>query len=290
MNEDQKPSREKSNTNGTVDTQSSELERLVKLEAKVNSHWVFHTPDEFNERYINQIKSGLNQSIIRTTLTAIIILFGAGAAFINSIIKQTFDEESKELAERLTSEYQIKSDKIRDDFEWRRFHDYGTDFIQLARLYSKTPMDSTLMKVEIHELLKNAEGFFQQALEHGTIHASTYWEMGQIRYTYPIEFGIEEEVDLVQAKKNFELAVLRYKESEVAKGWRAECYIKLAEVNLRLSNGAERSAPDMAHHKANACELLLKARNELARVSDQTQPNLKGNIQRVAQLESDNCE
>lgn len=217
-------------------------------------------------------------------MAAIALLAGAGFVFIKYAVNQTFQEENKELISKLESSYNKQITRTDDNFEWRRFHDYGKDYVYLAKLYSLAPLDKADKEKHVHGLFSEANSYFKKSLAHGDMHASTYWELGELRYSYPMSMELTSEVDLLEAIRFYKEASTRYTSIEIEKGWRAEAYYKIGACYFDL---AQDKSPDnklLEEYKKHATEYLQKADNDYSKIHDQNDERTRSNIGHISKL------
>ncbi|HWM26490.1 MAG TPA: hypothetical protein VNP98_16865 [Chthoniobacterales bacterium] len=255
-------------------------DNLAKLRAEYAGSWALHTKDDFELGFAREIKTDLQSTLMKWAVGAVVLLFGAGAVFIKYSVSQTFQAENERLVKEFYRKYEAQLDLLRDNFEWRRFHDYGKDYVYLAQLYFDSPVESPLKAKKVTENLVEAEKYFRSALQHGDMHASTYWELAELLFTYPQQYQVSSRIDAIRAISQYEQAGLRYTKVEIDKGWRAEVYLRSAEACLYLAD-ANHSPAD---NRARAKEFLLKANTDYANLKDQTATRDRKNIDRVNEL------
>lgn len=256
----------------------------AKIEARMKSHWALQTDDEFAETYLRKIKNDINSSIIKMAIGAVLLLAGSGFIFIKYAVIEQFNTENDYLITQLKNSYNLRIHKTDNNYEWRRFHDYGKDYVNLAKLYSKSPIEVDVKKQEIHELLDQAEKYFKDALSHGDMHASTYWELGELYYTYRIEMGFVEEVDKLTAVQKYKDSALRYTEVEINKGWRSEVYYRIGSVYWDLFDDPAMAEKLRSTYYTNAKDYLLLAKNEYSKLTHLVDKRSKKNIEGISGL------
>lgn len=258
--------------------------KTAKIEARMKSHWALQTDDDFADNYLKKIRNDLQSSIMKMAIGAIVLLAGSGFIFIKYAVNEQFNKENNELIAKLQHSYDTQIERTDDNFEWRRFHDYGKEYVYLSEFYSKAPIAEDTKKAEIHKLLSEAEKYFNDALSHGDMHASTYWELGELYYTYRNDLGLPDEVDKLKAVLSYKDAASRYTEAEIKKGWRSEAYLRIGNVYWDLHDDVAIDPSLRKTYSENAKEYLLKANSEYAQLTHLTDDRTKDNIKKVASL------
>ncbi len=261
--------------------------RLATIEMRMKTHWALQTDQEFAENYVQQIKNDLQAFIVKMALGAIVLLAGSGFIFIKYAVNEQFSSENEKLIKRLESSYESQIIRTDANFEWRRFHDYGKDYVNLAELYSVSPISKEDKDKHIHQLLDEAEGYFRISLSHGDMHASTYWELGELRYSYPEKMKITSEIDKISAIENYKDAAMRYTEIEIGKGWRAEAYYKIGDVYWDIQDDSGIESANRKKYQEKAKEYLVKAKRGYSRLPSQNDDRTKYNIQSITKLLSE---
>ena len=267
-------------TTSSTDTE----ERLAKIEARMKTHWALQTDEAFAETYMQRLRNELQSSILKTTMGAFLLLAGSGFVFIKYAVNEQFSSENSKLIARLQGSYEDQVKRTDSNFEWRRFHDYGKDYVNLAMLYSKSPLEDRQKKLDIHRLLNEAQGYFKKALEHGDMQASTYWELGELHYTYRIDMGLDKEADKFKAVEQYKNAAARYTDVEISKGWRAEAYYKIGTVYWDLQDDTGVDSLNRKTYIDNAKRYLTDASNEYAKYRNLTDERSRNNVERISAL------
>lgn len=258
--------------------------KVAKVESRLESHWALQTEDDFAKRYVESAKNEIQVSIIKLALAVIALLAGAGFVFIKYAVNQTFQEENKELISKLESSYNKQVTRTDDNFEWRRFHDYGKDYVYLAKLYSLAPLDKAEKEKHIRGLFSEALGYFKKSLAHGDMHASTYWELGELRYSYPLSMELASEVDILEAVTFYKEASNRYTRTEIENGWRAETYYKIGACYFDLTQDKSTDNKLLEEYKKHAKEYLQKADDGYSKIHDQNDERTRSNIEHISKL------
>lgn len=259
--------------------------RISKLEARNNAHWALQTEDDFVNQYIDRAKIEFQRTIIRIAIAAFVLLGGAGAVFVEHSIHKTFKNQNAQLVKELQDSYTNRIALTNNNFEWRRFHDYGKDYVNLAKLYNEVELPIAEKKVKILDLLKEAEKYFKDALSHGDMHASTYWERGELLYGYPLEFGFIDNVNRLKAIEMYKAAAKRYTLVEIAKGWRAEAYLRIGTVYWELAQ-SNQNRDEFSDFRKRSLKHLNMASDGYAENPHLTDDRSKANIDKIIDLTS----
>lgn len=258
-------------------------ESLAKLRAEYANSWALHTKDDFELGFARDIRNEIQGTISKWAFGAVVLLLGAGALFIKYSVSQVFRDENEKLVTEFSEKYDRQLERLQDNFEWRRFHDYGKNYVYLSELYLDSPVEPLLKTERIVGHLNTAEQYFLRALQHGDRHSSTYWELGELYYSYPLKLNVPRRLDPPKAIEHYGQAANRYTQIEIGKGWRAECYIRMAEAYLHMVKATEDGVSAQAHH-GKAVELLNLASSDYAGMEDQSGPNNQKNMRRLQAL------
>ena len=267
--------------------------KLVQLRAEYAGSWALHTKEDFEMGFRQEIRNesqgsrnDLQGALVRWAVGAIVLLIGAGYVYVKQAVTDVFKDQNTKLIAEFGEKYQAELAMQRDNFEWRRFHDYGKNYVYMAQLYFDSPISDESMKTKrVIYNLEEAQRYFNDALQHGNMHASTYWELGELSYSYPIRLNVPVRIDLRKAIGNYQQAAARYTQLEIDKGWRGEAYLKIANVLFELGEQKlSRSAKDPDFLEAKS--YLKKASDDLAGSKDQTSTRIQAAIREVKALSS----
>lgn len=254
-------------------------EKIAVLRAEYAGSWALRTRDDFELGFVKEIKAELLGTMFKWALGTVVLLLGSGALFIKYTVIQTFREENDQLVHEIQKNTDRQVDLMNSSYEWRRYHDYGKDYIYLAGLYFDSPLDTTVKARKVASNLDEAEGYFNKALRQEGAHASTYWELGELYFGYPLRYDVPQRMDLRKAISYYKNAIDRYGQAEIRNGWRAQCYLRLAEAHGKLlEKSAGQSQVDWEDTKA----ALEKANQDFSDLEDQAEH--KDDIQRVRDL------
>jgi hypothetical protein len=134
-------------------------ENLAKLRAEYANSWALHTKNDFELSFANGIRNELQTTISKWAFGAVLLLLGAGALFIRYSVSQVFREENEKLVADFSARYDSQLEKLQDRFEWRRFHDYGKNYIYISELYFDSPVQAELKTKRIVQHLNTAEQY-----------------------------------------------------------------------------------------------------------------------------------
>lgn len=276
---------EKNNSQEQIVNRVDELaESVAKIEARMKTHWALQTDDEFADHYIQRIKNELHSSIVKMAIGAIVLLAGSGYIFIQYAVSDNFSSKNASLISQLEKSYNKQIERTDENFEWRRFHDYGKDYANLAELYSLSSIPENKKEEKIHKLLDEAENYFNKSLLHGDMHASTYWELGELKFSYPKEMRLAAEIDRLSAIEDYENAAIRYTDVEIEKGWRAEAYYKMGFAFHELASDLGHKKESRQKYLKQAKTYLYKAKTEYSRVKGRTDERAVDNIKHIGEL------
>jgi hypothetical protein len=271
-------------TDSSLETRLTSTEtRLATIELRMKTHWALQSDEQFAETYVKRVRNDLNLAIAKMALGAVVLLAGSGFVFIKYAVNEQFSTANSGLIAKLKESYDAQVERTDSNFEWRRFHDYGKDYVNLATLYSLSPLEQPLKDEKLHKLLAEAHRYFSKALSHGRMQASTYWELGELAFSYPKAMKLESEIDRLKAIQHYEDAVSRYTDVEVSKGWRAEAKFKLAAVYADLWRLAGPPAEQTKWRDA-AKKHAREAKDEYSKVADPTDERTLTNIREIATM------
>ncbi len=241
-------------------------QRISDIEGKMASSWALKARSEYESELRGQIKSELLIYVTKLALSALVVLAGAGYVVLKSAIVDVYQAQNQQVVADLKARYDENLREEQSRFEWKKQHDYGKNYVYLAAFYWNSRMSD---KKKMHELiadhLKRAATYFSLAIRADPKQATSYWEMGELFYTYAKEYGEPDRVDLDQALHYYREAARLYSDIDIAKGWRADTYRALGK--LYLEKAASAGKPDEAKSlQATASQFLEKAQDEYIHV------------------------
>jgi len=255
-------------------------ESIAKLRAEYAGSWALHTKEDFELGFAREIKNDLQGTIFKWAFGALVLLLGVGAIFIRYSVTHVFHEENAKLVSDFSRNYEDQTALLAENFEWRRFHDYGKDYAYLAEMYFDSPVASPRKEERIAEHLDNSRQYFSMSLRHGTQHGSTHWELGELYFKYPIRLHVQGRVNAQKALWHYDQASSLYSQLEIEKGWRAQCYMNIGEVYLYLAD----KGIEPEKNRDSARVFLDKARDDFAGVKGQMREGVQADIERLQQL------
>lgn len=206
-------------------------ERLAEIEGKVASSWALKTCSEYEAEFKERIKSEALAHTTKLAMAALIFLSGAGYLFIKSAVIDVYQAENQKVISDLKAKYESNLADERARFEWKRHHDYGKNYIYLAGFYWDSGKgDEQKKKAMIAKQFSKAETYFWFAMRADPQQATTYWELGELRYSYPKKYGQPDWTDTGKALHYYLQAAKFYTEPEISKGWRADAYRLIGKI------------------------------------------------------------
>lgn len=267
--------------NEPVEQRINQLEEnIARLRGEYASSWALHTKNDFTKLFSQEIRNELQSKMLKWAIGVIALLAGTGAIFIKYTVIQTFKDENSKLVRELYQKDEAQASALQESFQWSRFHDYGKDQVYLATLYGDSPVEPDLKLKRIAKALDEAEQYFLQALQHGKTHASTYWELGELAFTYPNSLSYTARIDVDKAIQRYQQAADRYTQPEIDAGWRAEAYLRIGKAYLYSA----RQSPENSHFASEAKKMLLKASADFANLNDQSSSRRRDDIDETQRL------
>lgn len=206
-------------------------ERLAEIEGKIASSWALKTRSEYEAEFKERIKSEVLSHTTRLAIAALIFLSGAGYLFIKSAVLDIYQTENQKVISDLKAKYESNIADERARFEWKKHHDYGKNYIYLAGFYWDSEIgDEKKKKAMIAKQFQKAKTYFLFAMRADPQQATTYWELGELHYSYPKKYGQPDWIDTDKALHFYQQAAKLYTESEISKGWRADAYRLIGKI------------------------------------------------------------
>lgn len=268
----------------------SKLEqRLSKLEGVIASSWATCTKDEYEKEFKSNCKQDIMIFVGRALVGITLFLAGVGYVYVKAVVSDVYDSKNKEVIAGLQSKYDAQAKLDKDRFEWQRNHNFGTNFIHLAEFYSHVKdeaIDASEKQKALAEVFNKAEQYFQYALNHDMNQGSTYWELGQLHYSYPIKYGFGAFFNKDLAVSNYEEAIKHYTQDEIGKGWRADSYKMLGKIYLENSQTTT-TANSQIEILNKAEEVLRKAKADYQSSIPESKKDNKPKVDEVDNLLAD---
>jgi hypothetical protein len=268
----------------------SELaKRLSKLEGDFASSWVTYTKAEYEEEFKSKCKQDIRNFVYKFLVGITLTLAGVGYFYVRHIVGEVYESKNNEVIAGLQLKYDKQASLDKDRFEWQRNHNFGTNFIHLAEFYTHVKdgaIDASEKQKALAEVFTKAEQYFQYALRDDMNQGSTYWELGQLHYSYPVKYGFSAFFDKDLAVSNYEEAIKHYNQDEIGKGWRADSYKMLGKIYLENSQ-ATVTANQKIEILNKAEEALRKAKADYQSSIPESRKENKPNFDEVDKLLAD---
>lgn len=252
-----------------------ELEKKhAELKSNLESCWLYHLNDGSIVTLKEEIMHKLSGSVVKLLVASFVIMSGAAYFLIEHAVSEAFDKKN----DSLIAEFKLKYER---NFEWKRFHDYGKSYTYLAEMYAESPIDTDLKVEKIRKNYSYAEDYFKTALTFGSMPGTTYWELGELYYTYPKRDGIHSLIDKKKALGYYTQAIGRYTDNEVAQGWEAEAQLFIAKVYLDMS---KTNSQDKDDYIGKARTYLKSAENGYKSLGELTSIDSVNNSEEISSL------
>ena len=248
--------------NSRSQAKKSAEERLADIEANIASSWALKTRSEYESEFKAHVKGDLFSFAVKLTLAAFIFLGGTGYLFLKSAIQDIYHSEN----ERVVLDLRSKYDRIIQDqnrrFEWKKNHDYGKNYIYLAKFYANSGIaDLSKKEALVHEQLERAKTYYEFAIADDPTVGQTYFEIGEIYNTYAWQFHDRQFLDVERAMFFYDEAESRYSAGDIAKGWRGDVLRCKGLLKVEQASRTKRAA-DVRKLLTDANKLLLTSREE----------------------------
>lgn len=260
--------------------------RIENIEHKITKVAALNKEEEFSSRFIISIKNELTSYISKIVLGGIVLIGGAGFIFVQHAVNESFKNENELLIKRLEGEYQNAIDGIEEKFEWRRYHDYGKNYIYISELLNETNIPDSTKRNKTIILFDKAASKFKQALNHKGNHGSTYYELAELEYSYPKKYSITSLINERRAIQLYNKCLPYYLPSEISKGWRGDAFFKIGQIYAEMSDNKGLSNDLKLKHIEMSRDFLVKARNDYSSASEEAQlsPRIKQNSDKITAL------
>ncbi len=230
------------------------------MEARIAASWACRTSNDYEKQFKNSIKHEVILFATKIVIAGIVLLGGAGYLFLKSAITDVYQNENQKVISDLRARYDLILADEQKRFEWKKNHDYAKNYVYLAEFYSKIEMPEDRKLEMLKKTFDRARTYFEYGLRSDPQQGSTYWELGELYYTYPKEYGFSSLVDLQLALNNYERAANHYGEIEISKGWRADALRMIGKIYFEQAKATM--------DKKNKSELLLKAVENLKKAEE----------------------
>jgi len=236
-------------------------ERLAAIEAQLASSWALRTRTEYEADVRSRMKSELLSYVTTLVVSAFVLLGSAGYIFLRSAIVDVYHTENDKIIGDLRAKYDTDVLQQHTDFEWKRYDDYGKNYVYLAEFYSNSGVTDERKAELLRKQFSRAKIYFTYAIRTDPRQASTYWELGELYYSYPKEYGLPEWVDINRALNYYEEGSKLFSEAEVSRGWRGDTYRMIGRLKLEQAK-ALRKEDDISRLVSSAQEYLVRSRDD----------------------------
>jgi hypothetical protein len=230
--------------------------RTGKIEGDMASSWALQTKTQYEKEFKDRIKDDLNRYVVGLALSAFAILGGVGYFFMTSAVNDVYEKRNKQAIADLQRTYEGRLQLDQQRYEWSRFHNYGKDLVRVAEFYNYLPTPDDKRQELVENLLRKANDHFEAATRIDASQGSTYFELAELKYSYPINYKVPHLVDKKKAIQHYETAIPLYSEEERARGWKADAYLMLGTIyhSLAVSNPSEKATamPSALENLSNA--------------------------------------
>lgn len=259
-------------------------ERLAEIEGKIASSWALKTRTEYEAELKDRIKSEVLAHATKLAIAALIFISGAGYLFIKSAVLDVYHDENQRVISDLKAKYESNLADERARFEWKRYHDYGKNYVYLAGFYWDSGLgDDQKRKAMIANQFSKAETYFSFAMRTDPQQATTYWELGELFYSYPRKYGQVDRINTDKALHFYQQAVKLYSDGEIAKGWRADPYRMIGKIYLEQAQKAVKEK-EISEKISSSREYLSKARDDYVKAVPESRDYNKDGLAEVDEM------
>ncbi len=147
--------------------------------------------------------------------------------------------------------------------------------------YKENANNSVDNKIEF--LMERSRMYFELAIKYNPGAASTYFELAEINYTYPLRYNIKSKLNQLQAIFYYEQAVRLYTDDEIGRGWRGGALLKIAEIKLSRITGNE-DGDNLQKRRIEIRQLLTNAHDDFRKMTNETREYYENDIKRSREL------
>jgi len=203
--------------------------------------------------------------------------------FMKAAVVDIYENENDKIVADLRQKYDNILTAQHAEFEWKRNHDYAKNYIYLAQFYANSDIDPQKRQTLLNLQFQRASTYFLYALRSDPKQATTYWELGELRYTYARDYGELSWVDLDRAFDYYNQAVSLYTDTEVAQGWRGDPYLQMGKISVERAQEAK--DPSAAAQQITiAKDYLTRAREEYKAAIPESRDYNQGHIDECENL------
>lgn len=259
-------------------------EQLAKIEGQLASSWALKARSEYEVEVKEHIKNEILAYTTKLAIAALIMLSGAGYLFIKSAVHEVYATENQKVISDLNAKYENNLADERARFEWKRYHDYGKNYIYLAEFYwNSTAGDKNKNKALIAKQFSNANTYLLYAMRADPQQATTYWELGELHYSYAKQYEQPDWVDNNKALHFYQQAAKFYTETEISRGWRADAYRLIGKIYSSQAGGTS-NGDEVKKSRETSLKYLSMAREDYANVIPESREYNKDRLTEVDTL------
>lgn len=259
-------------------------ERLAEVEGKIASSWALKARIEYEIEFKERVKSEILIYTTKLAIAALMLLSGTGYLFIKSAVLEIYESENKRIISDLKEKYDnnLADEKLR--FEWKRHHDYGKNYIYLTDVYWNSDIgDKQKKRALIEKHFSNANTYFLYAMRTDPQQATTYWELGELHYSYSKKYEQSDWFDPEKALYFYQQASKLYTEIEISHGWRADAYKAIGTIYFDLAQTTVKDN-EITNNLVISREYISKARNDYVKAVPESREYNKDRLIEVDNL------
>lgn len=251
-------------------------EKLAKLESQMSSSWAFCSRSEYEKDFKVDMKKHVNYFMSKNLVVISLLITGIGALIIKTSIDSAIETKIKHTITKIENNNKEQEIQMMNDYNWMNYHNYGKNYIYLADIIHKSPLEKDVKKKEIEKCLEKADDYYRNAIEYNSNKSATHWELGQLCFHYPLAFQ-SGHINRKEAEKRYNMAIALYEDTEIKQGWRADACVQLGLLLLyessnsksidKLSNiKSQKDRLDRIKDVKKECEVLIEiAREDLSK-------------------------
>jgi hypothetical protein len=255
-------------------------ERIAEIEGKMASSWALKTRAEYEGEFRERVKNEVLAHATKLAIAALIFLSGAGYLLIKSVVTDVYQSENQKLVADLKARYDNNLAEERARFEWKRYHDYGKSYVYLAgQDWNSGALDDQRKKSLVGTHFPIAKTYFMYAMRADPQQATTYWELGELHYSYAKKFEQPDWISVDKALHYYEQAAKLYTQTEIASGWRADAYRLIGKIYYEKAQAAAK--PEADKYLAVSRESFNNARSDYVKAIPESRDYNKDGLTEV---------
>ena len=236
-------------------------ERLSKVEARLASSWALRPRSEFETDFRARIKRDLLLYADGVILTAMAVLGLVAYLFIRAATLDVYGSQHQQIISDLHQRYENSVAKGRTQFGWGKQHRYGAKYASLLDFYFRSYIGAKQKQDQMGLIFSRAETYLFYARRLDPQQATTYFEIGELHYTYPKQYHRRDWLDVDKALYFYRESARYCSATEVARGQRADAYRRIGEIYFDKAGAA--SVPQrFIHSLETARHYLGEAQSE----------------------------